>query len=87
MNGEFAVKFVPSGRGKVQCAPNPAYPDGINVRLAENGCLITLPYPAPECGHFEAQCKVCRRRIAITAAGRADDPRSVRVPCEGGVHN
>lgn len=78
------VRFKASGRGKAQCAPNPAYPDGIDLdatRPDEQTCLIALPYPAPECGYFVVDCHLCRMTIMITAAGRPDDPRSVRLPC------
>jgi hypothetical protein len=78
------VKFTPSGRGKAQCPPNPAFPNGLTVNLAQEGqpsCTFILPYPAPECGHFLVSCTKCPRRLAVTAAGRADDPVSITIPC------
>lgn len=80
----FTVEFVASGRGKAQCPPNPAYPDGIRLNQCPQGapsCTVELPYPAPECGHWRAECKECGFSIAVTAAGRADDPRSVTIAC------
>lgn len=80
---EHDLEFVASGRGQAQCPSNPEYPSGIIVDATdgEMGCVVKLPYPAPECGHFRVSCKVCRMSVAITAAGRADDPTSVKIPC------
>jgi hypothetical protein len=78
------IKFIPSGRGKAQCPPNPAYPSGIHVGAAEGtteSCFVKLPYPAPECGWFEVECLRCQRVVVITAAGRPDDPVSFEMPC------
>lgn len=78
------IKFKPSGRGKAQCAPDPAYPEGKAVDIAGNSpaCLIKLPYPAPECGYWMIDCNACDLKFAITAAGRPDDPISVKVACK-----
>lgn len=80
------VKFEPSGRGKAQCEPDPRYPNGIALpkppaNVCPDTCFIELPYPAPECGIFLATCNTCRNVIAITAAGRPDDPISFYMPC------
>lgn len=83
------VSFHASGRGKARCASNPAFPDGITINLVnlaeepepQNTCCVELPYPAPECGHILVVCTACVWRLAISAAGRADDPRTLIVPC------
>lgn len=78
------VKFVASGRGKAQCEPDPAYPDGKAIDASDGigrACLVKLPYPAPECGVFYITCFTCRGIVAVTAAGRPDDPVSVNIPC------
>ncbi len=54
------------GGREPQCAPNPAHPNGIDVDAAEG----------------RHGCKICGYRIAITTAGRPDDPRSVKIPCQ-----
>jgi hypothetical protein len=78
-----SVKFVKSGRGKARCAPNPDYPNGLDIRIKERpACIVDLPYPAPECGHWAIEYRLCGLTVAVTAAGRADDPRSVQVPCQ-----
>lgn len=85
MTDTFAVEFVPSGRGQAQCPPNPHYPHGIDASAAREGeasCKVDLPYPAPECGHWVVRCRLCAMSVAITAAGRPDDPRSVTIPCQ-----
>jgi hypothetical protein len=81
---KHTVKFVPSGRGKAQCPPDPDFPNGTAI-LAPPGvavsCKVDLPYPAPECGWFEVECLKCGFTMVVTAAGRPDDPISVRLPC------
>jgi hypothetical protein len=80
---QFKVEFHPSGRGKAQCPPDPAYPDGIDVDLAGQhpGCKVEFPHPAPECGLYVAHCTACHRDFVVTTAGRPDDPKSLTVPC------
>lgn len=79
------ITFIKSGRGKAQCPPDPAYPNGIALRPeAKPGtelCHINLPYPAPECGMWSVTCDRCQMNVLITAAGRPDDPISVLLPC------
>ena len=80
------IQFVKSGRGKAQCAPDPDYPEGVVVDGALPGaqaCSVALPYPAPECGFHHVECLDCGRVVAVTAAGRPDDPRAVIIPCKG----
>lgn len=79
------IEFRPSGRGKAQCAPDPHYPDGIKLDTSVAGrpyCLVKLPYPAPECGLWMILCEVCKMTAAVTAAGRVDDPISIKLECE-----
>lgn len=79
------IEFVPSGRGKARCAPDPAYPNGkkIECPYAEGkSCLVKLPYPAPECGYWLVSCRDCGCQVAVTAAGRPDDPVSFYMPCQ-----
>lgn len=77
------VEFKPSGRGKAQCDPDPNFPDGIDIEVGNPlvSCKVDIPYPAPECGLWIVRCEVCGFSMALTAAGRPDDPRSVRLPC------
>ena len=82
--GDFHVEFKPSGRGKAQCPPDPQFPNGVTINAANHGqpfCEVALPYPAPECGHYVVRCSLCDMSVAITAAGRPDDPRSLTMPC------
>jgi hypothetical protein len=44
-------------------------------------CLVKLPYPARECGMWIIKCDLCKVTVAVTAAGRPDDPKSVRILC------
>jgi hypothetical protein len=79
----FTVDWIDQQRETTQRA-DPAYPAGcaIDVALdAPQACRVELPYPAARCGLWVVLCRVCGFPIALAAAGRADDPRSVRLPC------
>lgn len=68
-----------------QCAPNPAYPDGIDVNATGGKsptCYIKLDYPALRCGAWEVKCRLCGLTAMVTTAGRPDDPRSLTVACK-----
>ena len=83
------IEFRPSGRGKARCAPDPNHPNGIAVDGSIRGmesCLVELPYPAPECGMWLVRCGRCGVSVAITAAGRPDDPISIRMNCAKAVN-
>jgi hypothetical protein len=67
---------------------NPAYPSGEAIDVhpgAARSCLAGLRYPAPSCGAWSIRCQACRRMVVVTATGQADDPRWVRIGCEGGA--
>lgn len=67
-----------------RCAPNPSYPNGIDVDSsfgAPATCSTDLPYPAKRCGLYVVTCEGCGIRVAVTTAGRPDDPRSLKVAC------
>lgn len=78
----ITVKWI-DGRREPKHPPNPNYPDGIDIDLAEGkvGCQVPLTYPAKRCGHFEARCDICGAGAVVTTAGRPDDPRSLRLRC------
>jgi len=86
MKRVFFIKWIDSGR-EPRVAPNPTYPNGIDLILAQPGqrtCDTDLPYPAKRCGRYEITCKTCAFRVGITTAGRPDDPRSVKLACPFG---
>lgn len=77
-------EWVDAGQ-EPQCAPNPAYPDGIDIDIsagAEPCCSVALPYPARRIGHYRVTCDTCGLSVAVTTAGRPDDPRSLKVACK-----
>lgn len=80
------VHFIDHGC-TAQCKPDPAYPDGKQIVLAEHPlqktCTRNLPYPAPRCGLYEVRCRDCGFSGVFTVAGRADDPCMVTIPCKG----
>lgn len=79
-----SVEWRPSGRGKAQCEPDPRFPKGVVLNACKDtevvNCEVTLPYPAPECGFWIIRCQRCSVSVAVTAAGRPDDPVMVKVP-------
>lgn len=77
------VKWL-DGKRWPQCAPNPDYPDGVDLDLsgnAEKTCTVALPYPAKRCGRYLVKCPVCGASVGCTTAGRQDDPRSIKMAC------
>lgn len=82
--GKHTTEFVKSGRGKAQYPADPEFPDGKDVDCSRPGapsCKVVLPYPAPECGMIVVTCHTCKMSIGVTAAGRPDDARSLKMPC------
>lgn len=86
MSQDFGVAFFASGRGKARNPPDPRYPKGMHVDMrddaAAEACSLALPYPAPECGHYSVTCSRCGWHGIVTAAGRADDPRTLSIGCK-----
>jgi hypothetical protein len=77
------VTFLDAHR-EPKCSPNPKFPNGMCVDLslgAERICAVKLPYPAPRCGAMLIECEVCDLRVAVTVAGRVDDPHTVKMAC------
>ncbi len=77
------AKFL-SERRKAQQPPDPRHPlgivvDGTKGRLA---CSVSLEYPSPCVGKWLIQCDTCDMVALVTAAGRVDDPHTVRLPCK-----
>lgn len=70
---------------EAQHPTNHAYPNGIDVDCsggAKKTCTQPLPYPAKGCGQHLLVCETCGLKVVITATGRTDDPRSVKVACK-----
>lgn len=82
MKQAHKVRWIDAGR-EPQCAPNPQYPNGIDIieSRGENTCKVALPYPALRCGAYQVTCRACGRRVTVTTAGRPDDPKSVTMQC------
>lgn len=78
------IRWIDGGRWP-QNKPNPAHPKGVDLDTSEGrepACSTPLPYPAKRCGHFLVECQTCGLRVAVTTAGRPDDPRSLKVACK-----
>lgn len=81
---DFDVSFLNHNRKPV-CPPDPSFPNGKDFDAcpdAKVSCIAELPYPAECCGVWLVVCQSCGLRVGITAAGRPDDPRTVRLPCK-----
>lgn len=79
----FEINWHDLGR-EPKVAPNPAYPDGIDMDVTagqQPNCTTALPYPARRCGYYTVRCILCGYSVALTTAGRPDDPRSLKIPC------
>lgn len=83
------VKFIDRGREPRE-KPDPKFPNGQDISFAPHvlakSCCSNTPYPAPRCGYYSVLCKECGFTALITVAGRADDPRTITLPCKQGVH-
>jgi hypothetical protein len=80
---DFKIDWIDRGRDP-QCAPDPAFPDGKDIDASHGrpSCKADLPCPAPRCGLYYVECLKCGANAMITTAGRPDDPRSVKLPCD-----
>ena len=74
--------WVGEGR-KAEYPPDPRYPLGVPVDCTEGqpGCEVALQYPAPCVGKWWISCDTCGTTAIVTAAGRVDDPHTVRLRC------
>lgn len=83
MIGQWSITWEDSGREPRE-PPDPAFPSGVDLVAARPTgprCSTPLPYPARRCGLYLVRCTRCSLRVAVTTAGRADDPRSLTVSC------
>lgn len=83
-NKQFKLAWIDSGK-EPSCEPDAAYPNGIDLDASDGAaraCLVVLPYPAKRIGGYVIECLICGLRAACTTAGRADDPRSMKVACK-----
>lgn len=83
MTGRFDIQWIDRGV-EPQNKPDRRYPEGIDSDIsggAALSCSLSLPYPAKRCGYYALKCKMCGFNGLVTTAGRADDPRSVKVAC------
>lgn len=83
-DADLSAAWIDAGR-EPKSPPNPAYPDGIDLDVsngAERSCGRLLPHPAKRCGTYLVWCGHCGAKVAVTTAGRPDDPRSIRIACK-----
>jgi len=73
------------GKRYAQSPTNPQFPDGMAIDMSRGAsatCTVELPYPAKRCGMYTVDCRTCGIHIALTTAGRRDDPRTVKIGCK-----
>lgn len=79
------IRFIDRGVEPKE-KPDPKYPDGRPVNLTTNvlqkSCTYNAHYPAPRCGYYSVLCNDCGFTALVTVAGRADDPRTITIPCK-----
>ena len=83
MSEQFDITWIDRRREPSE-PPNLAYPRGVDLDVSlhrKPACVAPLPYPAARCGIYTVRCIECGFSVALTTAGRPDDPRSVRLPC------
>lgn len=81
------IEWIDGGR-EPRSPPNLRFPKGIDVDMSNGSsmaCLTTVPYPAKRCGTYVIECEACGLRVAVTTAGRPDDPRTVKLACIRGT--
>lgn len=84
---KFKITWVDRGHPP-RVAPNPDFPDGVDVDVRESlslrGCYTPLPYPTghKNVGGWRVECRECGTTAYITAASRLDDPKSAVIPCK-----
>lgn len=82
---QFEISFVWRSLKPATQPANEAYPLGQAMDLTNGAlpaCLAKLKWPAEGVGTWMVTCLRCGFTAAITAAGRADDPTQVLVPCK-----
>jgi hypothetical protein len=83
--GRITVEFIDHKRYAENPA-DPRFPGGVDIDASQGAakcCTINLPYPARRCGMHLIHCRTCGFTMALSAAGRADDPRSLKIACRG----
>ena len=79
------IKWLRRSRDPARNPPDPKWPNGIALDVTKGAnvrCQTRLPYPAQGVGTWLIRCQTCGWSGAVTAAGRADDPISVLIPCK-----
>lgn len=86
MRGKFIIRWEWRSREPARSPADPKWPFGIAHDISKGAsvfCTAFLKYPAPGVGTWLVRCEICGWQGAVTAAGRADDPTSVKIPCRG----
>lgn len=80
---KFEIEYLPSKAEGIR-EIKPEYPNGVDVDLsagAQDICVATLIYPAPQSGLCNVTCQNCGYQIALSVHAMADDAKSIKVPC------
>lgn len=85
MTRRFDIAWVWRSAEPAQSPPDENFPYGMALDFTKGeakACLVKLPYPAAGVGTWVVTCGRCGFSAAVTAAGRADDPTQVKLPCK-----
>lgn len=88
MNKHFKIDWVLRRQGPAESPPDENFPYGIAQDFTNGklpACTVKLTYPAPGVGSWVVVCKRCGFQLITTAAGRADDPTQVKIPCKSAI--
>jgi hypothetical protein len=83
LNDHLTVVWIDDGCEPLS-APDPNFPAGRDIGLSGDAvatCRTDLPWPAKRCGVYVVECRRCGTKVAVSTAGRPDDPRSLIIPC------
>jgi hypothetical protein len=79
----FKFTFLDAGPNP-QCIPEAMGKD-LDLSGGNPGCCFNVPNAASRCGVVLAECETCHALGSFTVAGRADDPRTLKLACRKGV--
>jgi len=83
----LSATWLPRSGGRPPTQPaDPAWPKGQDIDFADGRsdvptCAATLPWVDNKIGLYLVDCSFCGQRVAITVAGRKDDPLATRLVC------
>lgn len=88
MSKGFEITFVWRSKEPAKHPADEAFPYGQAMDFTKGAlpaCVAKLQWPAPGVGSWAVKCLRCGFTAIVTAAGRADDPTQITIPCKSPV--